>query len=32
MIVDKVKSFGRQTGQAEIYRGTDYTVDFIPKV
>lgn len=32
MIVGEVKGFGRQAGQAEIYRGTEYTVDFIPKV
>jgi nitrogen regulatory protein PII len=27
-----VKGFGRQRGHAEIYRGSEYTVDFIPKV
>ena len=31
MTVTEVKGFGRQKGQTEIYRGTEYTVDFIPK-
>ncbi len=32
MTVTEVKGFGRQKGQTEIYRGTEYTVDFIPKI
>lgn len=32
MTVTEVRGFGRQKGQAEMYRGTEYTVDFIPKV
>ena len=32
MTVTEVKGFGRQKGQAEIYRGADYTVSFLPKV
>lgn len=31
MIVTEVKGFGRQRGHTEIYRGSEYTVDFIPK-
>ena len=30
--VTEVKGFGRQKGHSEIYRGTEYTVDFLPKV
>jgi nitrogen regulatory protein PII len=32
MTVAEVKGFGRQKGHTEIYRGSEYTVDFIPKV
>ena len=32
MIVSEVKGFGRQKGHTEIYRGSEYTVDFLPKV
>ena len=32
MTVTEVRGFGRQKGHAEIYRGTEYTVDFVPKV
>lgn len=32
MIVSEVKGFGRQRGRKEVYRGTEYTVDFLPKV
>ena len=32
MTVTEVKGFGRQKGHKEIYRGSEYTVDFIPKV
>ena len=32
MTVSEVKGFGRQKGQAEIYRGVEYTVNFLPKV
>ena len=32
MTVSEVKGFGRQKGQTEIYRGSEYTVDFLPKV
>ena len=32
MTVTEVKGFGRQKGQAEIYRGAEYTVSFLPKV
>ena len=31
MTVTEVKGFGRQKGHTEIYRGSEYTVDFIPK-
>ena len=31
MTVTEVKGFGRQKGQTEIYRGSEYTVDFLPK-
>jgi nitrogen regulatory protein P-II 1 len=30
--VSEVKGFGRQRGQTELYRGTEYVVDFLPKV
>ena len=30
--VSEVKGFGRQKGHTEIYRGSEYTVDFLPKV
>jgi len=30
--VSEVKGFGRQKGHSDIYRGTEYTLDFIPKV
>ena len=32
MTVTEVKGFGRQKGHSEIYRGSEYTVDFLPKV
>ncbi len=32
MTVTEVKGFGRQKGHTEIYRGTEYTVDFLPKL
>jgi len=32
MTVTEVKGFGRQKGQAEIYRGAEYTIAFLPKV
>jgi nitrogen regulatory protein PII len=32
MTVTEVKGFGRQKGHTEIYRGSEYTVDFVPKV
>jgi nitrogen regulatory protein P-II 1 len=32
MTVTEVKGFGRQKGHKEIYRGAEYTVDFLPKV
>lgn len=32
MTVTEVKGFGRQRGHTEIYRGSEYVVDFIPKV
>ncbi len=31
MTLSEVKGFGRQKGHSEIYRGTEYTVDFLPK-
>ncbi len=31
MTVSEVKGFGRQKGHTEVYRGTEYTVDFLPK-
>jgi len=30
--MSEVKGFGRQKGHSEIYRGSEYTVDFLPKV
>ena len=30
--VSEVKGFGRQKGQAELYRGAEYIVDFLPKI
>jgi len=32
MTVCEVKGFGRQKGHTEIYRGSEYTVDFLPKI
>ena len=32
MTISEVKGFGRQKGQAEIYRGAEYKVNFLPKV
>jgi nitrogen regulatory protein PII len=32
MTVTEVKGFGRQKGHTEIYRGSEYTVDFVPKI
>jgi nitrogen regulatory protein P-II 1 len=32
MTVTEVRGFGRQKGHTETYRGTEYTVDFVPKV
>ena len=32
MTVSEVKGFGRQKGHTELYRGAEYTVDFLPKV
>ena len=32
MTVTEVKGFGRQKGHTEIFRGSEYTVDFLPKV
>ena len=32
MTVSEVKGFGRQKGHTEMYRGTEYRVDFVPKV
>jgi len=32
LTVTEVKGFGRQKGHTEIYRGSEYTVDFLPKV
>jgi len=32
MSVSEIKGFGRQLGHKEIYRGTEYTVDFFPKI
>ena len=32
MTVSEVKGFGRQKGQTEVFRGSEYTVDFVPKM
>ena len=32
MTVTEVKGFGRQRGHTEVYRGAEYTVDFLPKI
>ena len=32
MTVSEVKGFGRQKGHTEMYRGSEYTVDFLPKI
>lgn len=32
MTISEVRGFGRQRGHTETYRGTEYTVDFVPKV
>src|SRR3954466_7957512 len=32
MTITEVKGFGRQSGHTEVYRGAEYTVDFVPKV
>lgn len=32
MTVTEVKGFGRQKGHTEVYRGAEYTIDFVPKV
>ena len=32
MTIGEVRGFGRQKGHTEIYRGTEYTVDFVPKI
>jgi len=32
MTVSEVRGFGRQKGETEIYRGTEYVVDFLPKI
>jgi nitrogen regulatory protein P-II 1 len=32
MTVTEVRGFGRQKGHTEMYRGTEYTVDFVPKI
>ncbi len=32
MTVTEVKGFGRQKGHTEIYRGAEYTIDFVPKI
>jgi nitrogen regulatory protein P-II 1 len=32
MTVSEVQGFGRQRGHTEVYRGAEYTVDFVPKV
>ena len=32
MTVEEVKGFGRQKGHTELYRGAEYSVDFLPKV
>jgi len=32
MTITEVRGFGRQKGHSEVYRGTEYTVDFVPKI
>jgi nitrogen regulatory protein PII len=32
MTITEVKGFGRQKGHTEIYRGSEYTIDFLPKI
>jgi nitrogen regulatory protein P-II 1 len=32
MTIIEVRGFGRQKGHTEMYRGTEYTVDFVPKI
>jgi nitrogen regulatory protein P-II 1 len=32
MTISEVRGFGRQKGHTEMYRGTEYTIDFVPKV
>lgn len=32
MTITEVKGFGRQKGHTEVYRGSEYTVDFLPKI
>ncbi len=32
MTISEVRGFGRQKGHTETYRGTEYTVDFVPKI
>ncbi|HEY3853948.1 MAG TPA: P-II family nitrogen regulator [Verrucomicrobiae bacterium] len=32
LTISEVKGFGRQKGHTEIYRGSEYTVDFLPKI
>ena len=32
MTTSEVQGFGRQAGHTEVYRGTEYTIDFVPKV
>ena len=32
MTISEVQGFGRQRGHTEVYRGAEYTVDFVPKV
>jgi len=32
MMVSEIKGFGAQSGHAEIYRGAEYTVNFVPKI
>jgi len=32
MTVSEVQGFGRQRGHTEVYRGTEYTIDFVPKI
>ena len=32
MTMTEVKGFGRQKGHTELYRGTEYTIDFLPKI